>query len=194
MWVSVIFNLQKPNSLLFAHFLKTKEPRQAIWISLQSPLAQSNLNKFQIFPFRFVSCLSFSHFFPHTTRNFFSLFLCHKFPYLYAKKKKLVALHKFFNWLWQQNPLISFTVLLGMRATVNPTKKKTKEAKTKRKIIEKCFQLCRCWNVAAKDQSQGSEISALFLSCYDDFFGCLLLVSVSQSIRPSSQSIHPIHS
>jgi len=59
------------------------------------------------------------------------------------KKKKLVALHKFFNWLWQQNPLISFTVLLGMRATVNPTKK-TKEAKTKRKIIEKCFQLCRC--------------------------------------------------
>jgi len=39
------------------------------------------------------------------------------------KKKKLVALHKFFNWLWQQNPLISFTVLLGMRATVNPSKK-----------------------------------------------------------------------
>jgi len=40
-----------------------------------------------------------------------------------CKKKKLVALHKFFNWLWQQNPLISFTVLLGMRATVNPSKK-----------------------------------------------------------------------
>jgi len=47
--------------------------------------------------------------------------------------------------------------------------------------------------VAAKDQSQGSEISALFLSCYDDFFGCLPISSqlANPSVHPSIQPIHP---
>jgi len=110
------------------------------------------------------------------------------------QKKKLVALHKFFNWLWQQNPLISFTVLLGMRATVNPTKKKPKGQKQSEKSLKNAFNFAAAemWQPKIKVKDQKSRLcSCLVMMISSAVFSSSQLAN--PSVHPANPSIQSIH-
>lgn len=130
---------------------------------------------FKYFHFALLVALVFRTFSPLNTQYFLpqiSISLC-------KKKKKLVALHKLFNRLWQQNPLISFTVLLGMRATVKTTKKnEPRRQKQSEKSLKNAFNYtaAEMWQLKIKAKDQKSRLCS-----------CLVMM-ISLAVFPSRRS------